>query len=46
MKYNSRFADGIEDFKLALEQYDDEEDDEEEGENEDAPRYKIYHRKV
>ena len=43
-----RFADGLEDFKLALEQYDNEEvhddEEEEEEENEDVPRYKIYHR--
>ena len=43
---NCRFSDGLEDFKLALEQYDDEGDDDEEEENEDVPRYKIYHRKA
>ena len=40
-----RFADGLEDFQLALEQYEEaEEDDDDDIENEDVPRYKIYHR--
>ena len=49
LKHIRRFGDGIEDFRLALEQYnnDGEEDDEdEEEENEDVPRYKIHHRKA
>ena len=45
-----RFGDGIEDFRLALEQYDndgeEDDEDEEEEENEDVPRYKIHHRKA
>ena len=44
LKHIRRFGDGIEDFRLALEQYDNDEDEEEE--NEDVPRYKIHHRKA
>ena len=46
LKKTPRFADGLEDFKLALEQYDNEGDDDDDEENEDVPRYKIYHREA
>ena len=50
LKHIRRFGDGIEDFRLALEQYDndgeEDDEDEEEEENEDVPRYKIHHRKA
>ena len=44
LKHIRRFGDGIEDFRLALEQYDN--DGEEDDEDEDVPRYKIHHRKA
>ena len=48
LKHIRRFGDGIEDFRLALEQYDNdgEDDEDEDEENEDVPRYKIHHRKA
>ena len=48
LKHIRRFGDGIEDFRLALEQYDNdgEDDEDKDEENEDVPRYKIHHRKA